>query len=134
MLNTMWPGRVRGTQSRGARSPYIRLFLLHADRVLALGLIVAGVVLLILGYHGASHSMFPAGQIPYVLSDGIGGLFCLGFGATLLISADLRDEWTKLDRVEAEMRALREQLAEGNSQRPANVDRDRARSGSLVQS
>jgi len=37
---------------------------------------------------------------PYIISGGIGGVFFLGLGATLWISADLRDEWRKLDRIE----------------------------------
>ncbi|HMC79090.1 MAG TPA: hypothetical protein VKO35_00895, partial [Acidimicrobiia bacterium] len=35
-----------------------------------------------------------------------GGLFLLGVGATLWHSADLRDEWRKLDRLEEKLDAL----------------------------
>jgi hypothetical protein len=39
-------------------------------------------------------------QLPYVVSGGMVGLFLLGLGAMLWLSADLRDEWRKLDRLE----------------------------------
>ena len=39
-------------------------------------------------------------QIPYVISGAMVGLFLLGLGALLWLSADLRDEWRKLDAIE----------------------------------
>jgi hypothetical protein len=71
------------------------------DRVLGFGLIALGAVLLVLGYLGVSSSPYVAEQLSYIVSGGLGGLFLLGAGATLLILADLHDEWRKLDRVEA---------------------------------
>lgn len=71
------------------------------DRVLGFTLIAIGAVLLVLGYIGVSHSPYVAEQLAYIVSGGLGGLFLLGSGATLLILADLHDEWRKLDRVEA---------------------------------
>src|SRR5206468_3440434 len=71
------------------------------DRVLGFGLIALGAVLLVLGYLGVSNSPYVAEQLSYIVSGGLGGLFLLGAGATLLILADLHDEWRKLDRVEA---------------------------------
>ncbi|HZQ77997.1 MAG TPA: hypothetical protein VFE55_11745 [Acidimicrobiia bacterium] len=71
------------------------------DRVLGFGLIALGAVLLVLGYLGVSNSPYVAEQLSYITSGGLGGLFLLGAGATLLILADLHDEWRKLDRVEA---------------------------------
>jgi hypothetical protein len=41
-----------------------------------------------------------AGAIALIISGGMGGIFLLGVGATLWLSADLRDEWRKLDRIE----------------------------------
>jgi hypothetical protein len=55
----------------------------------------------VLGYLGVSDSPYVAEQLSYIVSGGLGGLFLLGAGATLLILADLHDEWRKLDRVEA---------------------------------
>jgi hypothetical protein len=71
------------------------------DRVLGFTLIALGAVLLVLGYIGVSDSPYVAEQLSYIVSGGLGGLFLLGAGATLLILADLHDEWRKLDRVEA---------------------------------
>lgn len=71
------------------------------DRVLGFTLIAIGAVLLVLGYMGVSDSPYVAEQLAYIASGGLGGLFLLGAGATLLILADLHDEWRKLDRVEA---------------------------------
>ena len=71
------------------------------DRVLGFTLIALGAVLMVLGYLGVSDSPYVAEQLSYIASGGLGGLFLLGAGATLLILADLHDEWRKLDRVEA---------------------------------
>ena len=56
-----------------------------------------------------SGSPYAAAQLPYIISGGIGGIFLLGVGATLWLSADLRDEWRKLDCIEE---ALRERQGE----------------------
>jgi hypothetical protein len=74
------------------------------DRVAGFSLIGVGALLLVLGYHGVSRTPYVAEQLSYIVSGGVGGLFCLGLGATLLISADLHDEWRKLDRLEAAVR------------------------------
>jgi hypothetical protein len=81
----------------------------HWDRVAAWAAIVVGVVVLLLGWNGASDTPFPAEQLPYILSGGIGGALLVALGAALLISADLRDEWHVLDRIE---RALRDRDAD----------------------
>lgn len=74
------------------------------DRVAGFCLIALGALLLVLGYAGVSESPYVAEGLSYIMSGGIGGLFLLGAGATLLISADLHDEWRKLDRVETQLR------------------------------
>jgi hypothetical protein len=73
---------------------------LEWDRALAIVLVIAGAGALIAGWVGVSGSAYAAGQLPYIISGGIGGIFLLGVGATLWLSADLRDEWRKLDRIE----------------------------------
>lgn len=70
------------------------------DRVAAVGCTVLGGVLLVLGWIGVSGTAYVAEQAPYIASGGVGGLFLLAVGATLWVSADLRDEWRKLDRIE----------------------------------
>lgn len=74
------------------------------DRVSGFGLVGLGAALLLLGYRGVSGSPYVAEQLAYIISGGVGGLFMLGCGATLLVSADLHDEWRKLDRIEAAIR------------------------------
>ena len=75
------------------------------DRTAAIVLTIAGTICLIVGYLQVADSTILAEQTRFIVSGGIGGLFLLGLGATLWISADLRDEWRKLDRIE---RALAE--------------------------
>jgi hypothetical protein len=70
------------------------------DRVLAGVAGVAGAVLLVVGWVQTSRALYPGQQLPYIVSAGLGGLFLLGVSATVWLSADLRDEWRKLDRVE----------------------------------
>ncbi len=69
------------------------------DRVLATALFVVGGVALVVGWVGVSRQALTALQVPYVISGGIGGIFLLGLGAVFWLSADLRDEWRKLDEV-----------------------------------
>jgi hypothetical protein len=70
------------------------------DRVLGAGAVIAGVVAVLLGYHGVAGTPFPAEQIPYVISGAVLGIALIGIGLTSWLSADLRDEWRKLDRIE----------------------------------
>ena len=73
------------------------------DRVAGFGLVALGALFVLLGYLGVRNTPFVAEQMAYIASGGIGGLFCLGFGVGLLLTADLHDEWRKLDRIEAEL-------------------------------
>jgi hypothetical protein len=70
------------------------------DRVGAVVLVVAGALALLFGWLGISDAVLPSEQLPYLLSGGLVGVFLLGLGATLWLSADLRDDWRKLDRLE----------------------------------
>ena len=87
----------------------------HWDRVLAVLSVVAGAVALFIGWNGASQTAYPAEQFPYLLSGGLAGLFLFGAGATLWLSADLRDEW-------GELRGIREELRAANESRIADDD------------
>lgn len=71
----------------------------HWDRALALGLTLVGLLMLVIGYIRISDTPYPAEQLPLLMSAGVGSLFLLGVGATLWLSADLRDEWHKLDEL-----------------------------------
>jgi hypothetical protein len=70
------------------------------DRILGFGLICLGAVFVVLAWFGVSDSPYLAQQLSFITSGGIGGLFLLGAGATLLHVADVHDEWRKLDRIE----------------------------------
>jgi hypothetical protein len=94
------------------------------DRVGAWVCIGAGAVALLLGYIGVSGTALPAAQIPYILSGGIVGIFLMGMGAMLWLSADLRDEWRKLDGVEDAIRSL--DPSHLPDQRPQEGLRDRS--------
>jgi hypothetical protein len=76
------------------------------DRAVSVGCMVLGAVCLLVGWFGISRTPYPAEQLPYILSSGIGGVFLLGLGATFWLSADLRDEWSKLDSIDESLRAL----------------------------
>ncbi|MGH9035522.1 MAG: hypothetical protein ACRD0O_07130 [Acidimicrobiia bacterium] len=76
------------------------------DRAAALALIALGVVALVVGWIGVSGEAFPAKQLPYLISGGIAGVFIMGLGALCWLSGDLRDEWTKLDRIEDALNRL----------------------------
>jgi hypothetical protein len=60
---------------------------------------VVGLVLLVAGWVGVSGSSLTTEQIPYLASGAVGGLFALGVAATLWLSADLKDEFAKLDEI-----------------------------------
>ena len=77
----------------------------QAERSGAVVAVVAGIAFLIAGWIGVSDKVYPGEQIPYIASGGLIGLALIGIGAVLWLSADLRDEWRKLDRIEAILQA-----------------------------
>lgn len=70
------------------------------DRAGAWLCVMAGAICLFVGYLGVSDTLETGKQLPYVVSGGMVGLFLLGLGALLWVSADLRDEWRKLDAID----------------------------------
>jgi hypothetical protein len=73
------------------------------DRAAAIAATIAGAILLILGWYHVSDTGFVSKQLPYIASEGLGGVFLLGMGGMLWLSADLRDQWR-------ELRAMRHRL------------------------
>lgn len=69
------------------------------DRVVGWGLVAIGGVALLVGLVRIRDAFYVADHLSLLMSGGIGGLFCLGVGATLLITADIRDDWRRLDAV-----------------------------------
>jgi hypothetical protein len=96
----------------------LKLLRAQWDRVGAVVLVIGALVALLLGYIGVSNTEFVAAQMPYVVSGGIFGLFLLGLGAILWLSADMRDEWCKLEDAERVLRRIEERL-------PSAVDAQR---------
>ncbi len=90
------------------------------DRIAAVVCGIGGVVLLVVGYQGIADSPYVAEELAYLISGGLGGVFLLGIGATLYISADMHDEWRKLDRIEAAVLSLRSDS--GASGEPGRFD------------
>ncbi|MCU1691100.1 MAG: hypothetical protein JWM64_191 [Frankiales bacterium] len=76
------------------------------DRVAAWSCIALGGLLLLIGYLRISSTPFAAKQIPYLVSAGLPAVFLLGIGIMLWLSADLRDEWRKLDEIARQQAAL----------------------------
>lgn len=92
------------------------------DRTMA-GLVgLAGVTVLVLGWFGVSGTAYPAEQLPYIISGGIGGLFLLGLSTALWLSADLHDEWRKLDRIEQSIREAGESTNQSGLGQVADPD------------
>jgi hypothetical protein len=76
------------------------------DRVAAMVAATIGAVALLLGWIGVSGKGLPAEQIPYLVSGAILAVFAVGIAATLWLSADLRDEWRKLDEIHQVLSSL----------------------------
>lgn len=78
-----------------------RTMLVEWDRALAWVLVGAALVGLLWGYRHLAGSPFGAEEVAYLISGGLSALVLLLSGVALLITADLRDEHSKLDRLEA---------------------------------
>jgi hypothetical protein len=79
---------------------FLRWCRLQWDRVTAVLSAAVGGTLVLIGWVKVSGLAYTAQQIPVVVSCGFGGLALLGLGATLWRSAEMRDDWRKLDRLE----------------------------------
>ena len=78
----------------------LRWFRNEWERTSAVVLVAAGLVVFVLGWLGQQDKALVTEQIPYVVSGAMFGLLLIILGATVWLSADLRDEWIKLDRLE----------------------------------
>ncbi|MGH9000315.1 MAG: hypothetical protein ACRDY7_13105 [Acidimicrobiia bacterium] len=106
----------------------LRWLRLRWDRAAETALLVLSGAVLIATWRSVSRTPFVADQLSYLASGGVGGLFLLAVGLRLRITGDLRDEWHKLDRIEA---ALRE-AADGATSRPAKSHGQGATGGPVV--
>ena len=92
------------------------------DRVAAVACVALGLLVILLGYDGVSRTPYAAKQIPYLVSAGLPAVFLLGIAAVLWLSADLRDEWRKLDEL-ARLQAAANLRAETAAQTPVRKPR-----------
>ena len=75
------------------------------DRTTAIVAAALSGVFLVIGWIGVASTSYPAEQTPYIVSGGITGILLMGIAATLWLSADMRDEWRKLDELSEQLRA-----------------------------
>lgn len=90
------------------------------DRVAGAVAVALGAMCLLLGWVGVSGTAYPAEQLPYIVSGGLFGLFLLGVGGVLWLSADLRDEWRKLDEIQQQLPAELGDLSDAAHHHPGN--------------
>lgn len=89
---------------------FLKFVRVQWDRVAAGACVVVGAFALLAGWLGVSRHVLPAAQMPYVLSGGLAAILLVGVGATLWLSADLRDEWRHLDQLEKRLESRVEEL------------------------
>ena len=75
------------------------------DRALGAVAVLIGAILLLVGWLKISDTGFVSEQLPYLASAGLGGVFLLGLGGMLWLSADLRDQWRELRGIRARLDA-----------------------------
>jgi hypothetical protein len=84
----------------------VKKALVQWDRVGGLVVGLAGLGVLIAGCVGVSAAAGTRDQLSYLVSGGVLGLFLLAVGCTLWLSADLRDAWRKVDRLQTSVDTL----------------------------
>ena len=80
------------------------------DRATAVAAASVALLALLLGWVGVATTSFPAEQVPYVVSGGIGAILLMAVAATLWISADIRDEWRKLHELGSKLDAIHDDM------------------------
>jgi hypothetical protein len=81
------------------------------DRAVAVGAVVLGALALLLGWRGISGTSYITEQLPYFVSGSLLGVVLVLVGAGMWLSADLRDEWRKLDALDQSVLRLAEATA-----------------------
>ena len=76
----------------------------HPARLVSLGLLVAGLVLVLLGWLGAQDSAYLVEDLAYIGTGGLGGLACLGVAAAVHVAARTTERCDDLDRIDAALR------------------------------
>lgn len=70
------------------------------DRTAAIVLAVAGLLSVLGAWIGVSDTIFTYQQMPFLVSGGLLGVCLVSMAGALWRSADLRDAWRRLDRLE----------------------------------
>lgn len=81
----------------------LRLGRNHWDRTAAICCAAGAGIALLVAWIGVSDTVFTFEQIPFLISGGLLGVCLIAAAAALWVSADLRDEWRKLDRLEEKL-------------------------------
>jgi hypothetical protein len=76
------------------------------DRAAAVALVALGGLALLLGWIGTSSTVFTFRQIPFLISGGLVGVCLIVVASAVWVSADLRDEWRKLDELQDTLREI----------------------------
>lgn len=82
----------------------------HARQLIAGVLVVSALVVLVIGYANIRDEVQVAGQMPYVLTGGIGALILTGLGMVVLRSQDDKAVLDRLGVLEATNDELRERV------------------------
>ena len=85
--------------------PLIEWARVQWDRALGALAVLIGAILLLVGWVKISDTGFVSEQLPYLASAGLGGVFLLGLGGMLWLSADLRDQWRELRGIRSRLDA-----------------------------
>ena len=96
------------------------------DRVAGYACLAAGLVVLAIGFAGVRRSADVIDEISYLVTGGFGAIFLLGVGATLLLSADLHDDFRKLQRVQQKLARVERLLRARHSEVLDQGDADEA--------
>lgn len=73
-------------------------------------LVLAGAIIIIIGWWGVARNAIVAKQLPYLASGAIGGLALISLGGRFMVIRDLREDSGRLDRLEQMVLELHEVL------------------------
>lgn len=104
------------------RLPAVRRWIENSPITIGVGLIVVGLVVVFLAWNGAAGKDFVAGQFPYLISGGIGGLVVVGAGlTTILVQTRRRDTEELARRLDQVIEFLQESAAYPTAHGPTAV-------------